>query len=268
MTKTIIVQNKIITLYSPNQVSSTKALPVVYYNAPGGDGRDLWYTCQKKGCALFNLVVISNLDWDGEMSPWPAPKLNALDRACTGQADIYLQQLCRVIVPAAEKQLPQPVLCRILAGYSLSGLFALYAFYHTNLFAAMVSCSGSFWYPDFVSYAKNHTLARKPATMYFSLGNTEARTGNPRLQKVQVNTEALVKYYKHQHIDTQFVLNSGNHFQDPFGRLSQGIQWTLTQLKEERNKARASLLPAPLQESESLNAKPHPADPDASSKAS
>lgn len=70
---------------------------------------------------------------------------------------------------------------RVIAGYSMGGLFALYAPYVTDLFSSAVSASGSVWYPEFVSYVKSHDFLKKPNTIYLSLGNQESRTRNPFL---------------------------------------------------------------------------------------
>lgn len=41
-----------------------------------------------------------------------------------------------------------------LGGYSLAGLFSLWAAYQTNLFAGIAAASPSVWFPGFLDYAK------------------------------------------------------------------------------------------------------------------
>ena len=56
-----------------------------------------------------------------------------------------------------------------IMGYSLAGLFALWAMYQTDIFAGCATCSGSMWYPGFVEYVNSQpTLANKQ--IYISLG--------------------------------------------------------------------------------------------------
>ena len=46
-------------------------------------------------------MSISNLDWNNDMTPWFAPKLNKNDVDCLGKADDYLKVLVNDIIPKA-----------------------------------------------------------------------------------------------------------------------------------------------------------------------
>ena len=59
---------------------------------------------------------------------------------------------------------------RGIAGYSLAGLFAVYALYRTDVFARAASVSGSLWFPGFREYVFSHTPLCRPDCVYFSLG--------------------------------------------------------------------------------------------------
>ena len=72
-----------------------------------------------------------------------------------------------------------------IAGYSLGGLFALYAAYHCDEFRRVASMSGSLWFPDFREYVLSHDFANRPDRIYLSLGDKEAKTRNPVLKTVQ-----------------------------------------------------------------------------------
>ena len=112
-----------------------------------------------------------------------------------------------------------------LAGYSLAGLFAVYAMYRTKLFSRIASASGSLWYPGFMDYAKSNELAALPEKLYLSLGDRESRTRNQIMAKVEQNTRDLHEYYKSLGIDTIFELNEGNHFKDAGLRIAKAITW-------------------------------------------
>ena len=56
-----------------------------------------------------------------------------------------------------------------------------------------------------------------------SLGDREARVGNPVIRTVQDNTEYLAGYYREKGIETVFELNEGNHFKDAALRSAKGI---------------------------------------------
>ena len=62
---------------------------------------------------------------------------------------------------------------RFLCGYSLAGLFALWAVYQTDFFAGTAAVSPSVWYPGWLGYAEEHR-ALTPA-VYLSYLPTEAQ---------------------------------------------------------------------------------------------
>ena len=147
------------------------------------------------------------------------------DEPFTGGADAYLETLTGEIIPAIIAEVGSEPAYVALAGYSLAGLFAVYAMYRTNSFARIASASGSMWYPDFVEFAKSYQPAALPEKLYLSLGDKEARTRNQVMATVEQNTGALFDYYKSLGVETVFEMNPGNHFQDAAQRMAKGIVW-------------------------------------------
>ena len=146
----------------------------------------------------------------------------------TGGADAYLQFLTQQVLPQAETGL-NGILWRGLAGYSLAGLFTVYALYKTDLFSRAASMSGSLWYPGFKDFALAHNMAKVPEYMYFSLGDKEARARNQYLKSVQQCTEELAAHYRSLGINTCYELNPGGHYRNIISRSAAGIKWLLTQ---------------------------------------
>ena len=144
-----------------------------------------------------------------------------------GGADDYLRLLVEEIIQEAEKELLGPPAWRGIAGYSLAGLFALYAIYQTDVFSRVGCMSGSLWFPGFKEYIFSHEPKRRPDCIYFSLGEKEAKTRNPVLKTVQEKTEEIQTFYQNKGIDTVFQLNPGNHFAQGIERTAAGIQWLL-----------------------------------------
>lgn len=200
--------------------------PVIYLHTVTDNGGLVYDAVRACACSDFSLVAISNLDWNGDLSPWAAPAAFKDGAPFTGGADAYLQLLREKIMPQAESLLP-PVSWRGIAGYSLAGLFAVYALYQTDVFENAASVSGSLWFPGIKDYIFSHSLCRKPRRLYFSLGNKECKTRNPVMQCVQENTQAIEAFYRGQGIDTVFQLNPGNHFQNAVLRSADGIRWIL-----------------------------------------
>ena len=119
--------------------------PIIYLNTFSNEGQKVFEAAQAASCPPFTLVAISDLDWNHDMVPWDSPPAFKNADPCTGGADDYLRLLTEEIIPAAEKEIDEVPCWRGIAGYSLAGLFALYAIYQTDLFSRVGSMSGSLW---------------------------------------------------------------------------------------------------------------------------
>lgn len=207
--------------------SSTPDSPVIYLNTFSDEGKKVYEAAQAAGCPPFALVAISDLEWNHDMVPWDSPPAFKHAEPCTGGADDYLRLLTEEIIPTAEKEIPGVPSWRGIAGYSLAGLFALYAIYQTDLFSRVGSMSGSLWFPGMKEYIFSHESKRRPDCMYFSLGDKESKTRNLVLRSVRQNTEEIQAFYQARGIDTVFQLNPGNHYDHASERTAAGIVWLL-----------------------------------------
>ena len=174
--------------------------------------------------ALFSLSV----DWNRDLSPWKSPAVFG-NEDFSGGADIFLAQLTQNIIPSVEKKVSVPDGKRMLVGYSLAGLFSVYAFYKTDCFTAGASLSGSLWFDGFLDYIKVRPFARKPAAFCFSLGDREKKTKNRRMQTVEAATEEAAGLFRSLDVLTDFHLVPGGHFNDVEKRIADGINWLLSQ---------------------------------------
>lgn len=213
------VSGKEITLYPAMQADR----PLTVLNTYTGDGESVMREVRKISADDVNALVIGNLDWNHDMTPWYCPPLSADDTPATGGADEYLELLLSEILPKARTLICGNPTRTCIAGYSLAGLFALYAMYRCDAFERAASISGSFWFPDFLEFAAGHDMLRKPDRIYLSLGDKEKKTRHPLLKTVQDNTEALAKHYRQLGIEVTFELNPGNHFQDAALRSAKGM---------------------------------------------
>ena len=157
-------------------------VPIIYLNTFSGEGQKIFETAQATGCPSFTLVAISDLDWNHDMVFWDSPPVFKNTDPCTRGADNYLRLLTEEIIPMVEKEIGGVPCWRGIAGYSLAGLFVLYAIYQTDLFSRVGSMSGSLWFPGMKEYIFSREPKRWPECTYFSLGDTEAKTRNPVLQ--------------------------------------------------------------------------------------
>ena len=171
--------------------STETTAPTIYLNTFSGEGQKIYEAARAANYPQFALVAISDLDWNHDMAPWDSPAAFKKGEPFIGGADNYLQLLVEEIIPRAEKELAEPPVWRGIAGYSLAGLFALYAIYRTDVFSRVGCMSGSLWFPGFKEYIFSHEPKRRPDCIYFSLGDREAKTRNPVLKTVQENTEEI-----------------------------------------------------------------------------
>ena len=126
-------------------------------------------------------------------------------------------------------RLSAPPRWRGIAGYSLAGLFAVFALGGTDLFLRAGSISGSLWFPGIREYLFSHPPKRRPDRLYVSLGDRESKTRNPLLSQVEQNTAELARFYREQGIETVFQLNPGGHADHPAERTAAGLCWLLQQ---------------------------------------
>ncbi len=203
-------------------VSASCGAPLVVFSHFSGDGENIAEGLCALGCQC-SLLVVSELDWSRDMSPWESPPAMKNDSAYTGGARAFLAALTDTIMPEAKRLIGGSPAFSAVAGYSLAGLFSLYSLYNCAEFRRAASVSGSLWFPGFYEYAVEHQFIIKPDKLYLSLGDKEARVNNPVVSLVRDKTESLVEIYRARGVDTVFELNPGNHFKDAEARCVKGI---------------------------------------------
>ena len=130
----------------------------------------------------FALAAFSIRDWNKELSPWEAPPVFG-KQPFGGGAGETLAFLTQHLLPELRGRCvlgKNGVLC--LGGYSLAGLFALWAGTRTSLFTGLAAASPSVWFPGWLDYVKADPI-RAPY-VYLSLGDREERAKNPVMASV------------------------------------------------------------------------------------
>lgn len=171
------------------------------------------------------LLAITGEDWNRDLSPWAAPAVFQKGGDFSGGAARHLSFLCEKVIPVTEEKLGLHVTRRGLMGYSLAGLFALYAMYQTNLFTDIASVSGSLWYDGFIEYMRGEKPKRRPEKVYLSLGSKEKNTNNVRMGKVESCTAEAKEYLCSIGINCVFEKNPGNHFYQEMERMQKAFWW-------------------------------------------
>ena len=202
------------------------SLPVIYLNVFVGDGAEIWGRCSELDCPPFALVSIGGIDWERDMTPWPAEPATRREAPYAGEAGAYLDELLFAILPAAEAELAGEGIApawRGLAGYSLAGLFALWAAWRTDAFSRVASASGSLWYEGWLGYARTTEPAAWPERAALSLGSREHKTPNRLMRNVRRATDETADLLRAHSVTCTFELNPGNHFQDTDLRMARAI---------------------------------------------
>lgn len=168
-------------------------------------------------------VTVQCRSWYGDLSPWPAQQVYNDAEPFAGGAAEFLAAL-RAVIPIAEAHLGRRPGHRCIAGYSMAGLFALWAAYSASEFTHICSASGAVWYEGWLDYVEaNRPASQIAPRFYLSVGNREKKTRNVRMAKVVENTRLTAEILQRQGYDAMFELNEGGHFSDPAGRLTKGI---------------------------------------------
>ena len=118
-----------------------------------------------------------------------------------------------------------------IGGYSLSGLFSLWAACQTDLFSGIAAASPSVWFPGFIDYMKEYKIKSK--NVYLSLGNKEEKTRNPVMAKVGDCIREGHAWIKAEGVNCTLEWNQGGHFKEPMTRTARAFAWVMQQNRNE-----------------------------------
>ena len=203
---------------------------------------------------LFAAIPVES--WNDALSPWKAPAVWG-KQGFGGKAGETLRFLTEQVIPTLEQQFPLPENVKIiLGGYSLAGLFALWASTQTDLFYGVAAASPSVWFPGWMEFEQQHPIQAQ--RVYLSLGDKEERTRNSRLRSNEVpsgdfkrqnglasarwrgftptssimaavgdNIRTLHSRLAERGTDCTLEWNSGGHFKDADLRTAKAFRWTM-----------------------------------------
>ena len=173
----------------------------------------------------FALATIELEDWIIDLMPWPDGNISR-DPEAGKHGQETLQYLLLSLIPEMLKNFgPLPV---ILGGYSLGGLFGLWASTQTDSFKAVAAASPSVWIHGWLPYARKHVILADH--VYLSLGEQEEHVKNQAIARVGDNLRAYHVLLQEQLGPGRCALvwEQGNHFTDNEGRLARAFAWCMT----------------------------------------
>ncbi len=173
------------------------------------------------------LATVELEDWTVGLMPWWDGNVSR-DPEAGKHGQETLEYLLSALVPELRERFgPLPL---ILGGYSLGGLFALWASMQTDTFQAVAAASPSVWIHGWLPFARKHVPLAED--IYLSLGDREEQVKNQAIARVGDNLRAHYALLQEQ-IGPEhctLVWEQGNHFTDNEGRLARAFAWCLRRI--------------------------------------
>ena len=206
------------------------------------------------------MVAFKVDDWNADLSPWEAPPAFG-NEPFGGKAEQTLDYIENELLQAllgesgapASDALGAPALDAapisdapvILGGYSLAGLFALWAGTKSERFSGIAAASPSVWFPGWIEHAEKYwqsapvgtvesdSLTNGPQRIYLSLGNKEEKTRNQQMARVGDCIRRQQEVLEVAGVANTLVFEQGNHFKEPDLRTARAFAWVMGGLRAE-----------------------------------
>ena len=173
----------------------------------------------------ISIVVIEDVNWNDDLTPWPAEGVFKKAKPFGGKAAAFLEKLTNEIIPETEKSFGVEDAERTLLGVSLSGLFAVWSAFNTDAFTHIISLSGSLWYDGFVEWMKEQMPSIQLKKVCMLLGEKEKNSKEKRMATVEERTFAAADLLKAKtQAVVSFELVEGTHFSPIMPRLERAFE--------------------------------------------
>ena len=203
----------------------------------------------------FAMVFFDCVEWARALMPWA-------DDAVSRNAEVgrhapdTLRFIEHTLLPWLRERFG--ALPCIIGGYSLGGLFALWAARNTDVFAAVAAASPSLWIKGWGEYAAAHPILSPQATsqhlnistpqhstpqhittttpIHLSLGDREEHCRNQRMKRIGDCVRAEHTLLCQQLSPTAVTLrwHGGGHFGAEAERTAEAFAWCIEQIAQQR----------------------------------
>ena len=164
----------------------------------------------------FLLIAVRINDWNDDLSPWEAPAVFGKESFGSGASET-LGELLKLCCDKSRNY--------YIGGYSLAGLFALWAAYRTDVFKGVAAASPSVWFPGFADFMKENEI--RTGAVYLSLGDREEKARNPVMAAVGDRIREAYARLSERGVKCVLEWNEGNHFQDADVRTAKAFSWVI-----------------------------------------
>ena len=173
-------------------------------------------TIKEKAGDDFYLIALKVDDWNHDLSPWSAPAVFGDEDFGDGAGET----LSRVLAELSDLGKRY-----YIGGYSLAGLFALWAAFQTDIFEGVAAASPSIWFPGFVDYMRENPIHTRK--VYLSLGDREEKTRNPVMASVGDCIRAGYEILREKGTACILEWSKGGHFKDADIRTAAAFAWVM-----------------------------------------
>lgn len=171
---------------------------------------------EKRTSKEFRFIATKVENWNDDLSPWKAPAVFKTEDFAGGAS----KTLENIVALCADKNRKY-----YIGGYSLAGLFALWAACQTDIFSGVAAASPSVWFPGFIDYMKTYKM--KSQNVYLSLGDREEKTRNPVMAQIGNCIKEEYRCLLENGINCILEWNKGNHFKEADIRTAKAFAWIL-----------------------------------------
>ena len=203
----------------PSNYEPQQAYPVVLLN----DGELDYLSDLSQSVILVGLIPESRLN---DFTPWKASALKegALDFG--GKVEVYHEKLFQGILTTLKKDYLIDENRIAYGGYSLGGLAAIYSLYSSYLpVTCIFSVCGSFWYPDFTEFCREHDLIQSQSLIYLQNGQIEGANHSNRLSKAPMFARELHNLISEAVPSTYSTFDAYGHHEALNERYHQFCDW-------------------------------------------
>lgn len=168
-----------------------------------------------------NIITISEMDWNSDLTPWKAPAVK--EGEFSGHGSQFLNRLKEDLFFNLENSLQIRNPKRYLIGLSLAGMFAVWSAVKKSLFEAVASISGSFWYDGFAEWLQNQEEL-KCVRFFICLGEKEKETKVKRFANIEEDTMNVVETLMGKGADVTFEMTEGGHNSPVIPRIERSVE--------------------------------------------
>lgn len=208
-----------VVVYEP----TLKASPIGILLNDGGNVEALASVCGDAW--LFGVLPQNRLS---DYTPWPAPAMRGGAPDFGGACKNYTDRLTGRILPVLSER--YGIQKWVYGGHSLGGLAAVYSLYHADIFQAIFSVCGSFWYPGFIDYLREAEPVNMSAQVYLLNGATEGMNHNNRLADAPLFATEAHNLISSTFPHTQAGFDPYGHHEHITARLSDAVSWCISRV--------------------------------------